>query len=87
MPDRPEVLDTLGAVYLRQGQPSLAVTPLREAVEKAPDNPAYRARLGLALVEAGQPDAARRELEQALKAGAGFPGAAEARAALGKLAR
>jgi tetratricopeptide (TPR) repeat protein len=85
LPERPEVLDTLGEVFLRQKQPSLALAPLRDAVERAPDNPAYRARLGRALADAGQPEAARRELEQALKSGQDFPGAAEARAALSKL--
>jgi len=85
MPQRPEVLDTLGVIYLRQGQPALALAPLREAVEHAPDNPVYRARLGQALADAGQNDAARRELEQALKAGDKFPGAAEAKALLARL--
>ena len=85
LPGRPEVLDTVGEVYLRQGQPAQAVAPLREAVERAPGNPVYQARLGLALAASGQEDAARRELEAALKAGDAFPGAAEAKAALAKL--
>ena len=29
------------SIYLRQGQPALALAPLREAVEHAPDNPVY----------------------------------------------
>jgi predicted Zn-dependent protease len=87
LPERPEVLDTLGAVYLRQGQPALAVTALRDAVSRAPDNPVYRARLGRALADAGQPDAARRELEQSLKGGDTFPDAAAARALLARLPR
>ena len=39
MPDHPEVNDTLAFVYLKKQLPSLAIPPLRLAVEKEPGQP------------------------------------------------
>ena len=79
LPDHPEVNDTLGFVYLKKQLPSLAVPPLRLAVEKAPGNPLFHYHLGLAYSQNGDKAAARRELEQALKLKADFEGADDAR--------
>jgi Flp pilus assembly protein TadD len=84
LPGRAEVSDTLGFVYLRSGQPDLAIGPFREAVLAEPANPEYRYRLGQAYARTGQHDAARREIEQALKS-SGFRSGEEARRLLQSL--
>ncbi len=86
LPDRAEIRDTLGFVYLKRGQADLAVRPLREAVEADPGNPQYHYRLGLAYSGAGQPAEAKRALEKALAISPTFPGAADAKRALRELA-
>ena len=86
-PDHPEINDTLGFVYLKKQLPSLAIPPLRLAVEKAPGNLLFHYHLGLAYSQTGDKAEARRELEQALKLKADFDGADEARALLGALPR
>jgi Tfp pilus assembly protein PilF len=85
LPDVPEVNDTLGFVYLKKNLHSLAVAPLRLAVERDPQNPLYRFRLGLAYAGSGNKDAARRELQRALEMKPDFPGADEARRVLQSL--
>ena len=85
LPDHPEINDTLGFVYLKKQMPSLAIAPLRIAVERAPGNPAFHYRLGLAYAQTGDKAQARRELEQALKLKADFEGAEDARKVLGTL--
>lgn len=86
MPDAPETADTLGWVYYKKDLPSLAVQALREAVDKAPENASFRYRLGLAYVKNGEFARARQTLESALKHDPTAPMAAEARAALARLA-
>ena len=48
LPDHPSVNDTLGFVYIKKQLPSLAIPPLRFAVEKDPGNAAFHYHLGLA---------------------------------------
>jgi tetratricopeptide (TPR) repeat protein len=85
LPDRAEVSDTLGFVYLRKNVPDLAVNPLREAVKQDPANPRYRLRLGTALARSGRVDEARREIAPLLSTHPDLPEAAEARAAIAQL--
>lgn len=85
LPDRGEVSDTLGYVYLKKQVPDLAVPALRDAVKQDPENPQYRLRLGIALARSGKADDARRELGPVLRAHPNLPEAAEARAALARL--
>jgi Flp pilus assembly protein TadD len=85
LPDNPNVNDTLGFVYIKKQLPSLAVPPLRLAVDKAPGDPGFHYHLGLALAQAGDKSAARQALEQALRLKADFPGAADARRLLATL--
>ena len=82
---RPEVNDTLGFVHIKKQLPSMAIPPLRLAVEKVPANPGFHYRLGLAYSQIGDRAAARRELEQALKLKADFEGAEDARKVLRSL--
>src|SRR5450759_4361700 len=82
VPDHPEFNDTLAFVYLKKQLPSLAIPPLRLAVEKAPANPAIHYHLGLAYSQIGDKVAARQALERALKLKADFDGADDARKVL-----
>ena len=82
LPDHPEVNDTLGFVYLKKQLPSLAIPPLRLAVEKDPGSPAFQYHLGLAYSQNGDKVAARRALEQALRLKGDFEGAEDARKVL-----
>jgi putative PEP-CTERM system TPR-repeat lipoprotein len=85
LPDRAEISDTLGFVYLKKNAPDLAVPTLREAVKQDPENPRYRLRLGLALALSGKPQEAEREIAPVLRAHAELPEAIEARAVLDRL--
>ena len=82
MPDRADVLDTLGWVYFRNDLPGLAVPPLTRAVAKDARNPSYFYRLGLAQRLAGDPASARRSLQKSLELNPQHPGADEARRVL-----
>jgi Flp pilus assembly protein TadD len=79
VPDHPEFNDTLAFVYLKKHLPSLAVPPLRLAIEKAPGNPSFQYHLGLAYSETGDKAAARQALERALKLKPDFDGAEDAK--------
>jgi tetratricopeptide (TPR) repeat protein len=85
IPDHPEVNDTLGFVYLKKQLPSLAIPPLRLAVEKDPTNPAFHYHLGLAYSQTGDKASARQALEQALKLKPDFDGAEDAKKVLSTL--
>ena len=80
----PDVLDTLGYVHLKRGEPSAAVAALELAVEGRSDSPSIRYRLGTALSRAGNTERARKMLQTALEAGA-FPEAEAARRELAQL--
>ena len=79
IPDHPEVNDTLGFVYLKKQLPSLAIPPLRLAVEKDPGNPSFLYHLGQAYAQTGDNASARRSLERALALKPDFDGAQDAR--------
>jgi predicted Zn-dependent protease len=79
LPDHPQVNDTLAFVYLKKQLPSLAIPPLRLAVEKDPANPVFQYRLGLAYSQAGDKAAARQWVERALHLKSDFEGAEDAR--------
>jgi tetratricopeptide (TPR) repeat protein len=82
MPNRHEVSDTLGWVYYKKDLATLAVSPLRDAVEKDPANPLYQYHLGLAYAKTGDRRKAREALERALAIKADFAGADDARKVL-----
>jgi Flp pilus assembly protein TadD len=85
LPDQPDFNDTLGWVYLQKDLPSLAIPPLRIAVDKAPKDPNYQYHLGLAYAKAGDSTRARQALEAALKLDANFGSAQEAKRVLASL--
>ncbi|HKW01801.1 MAG TPA: tetratricopeptide repeat protein [Vicinamibacterales bacterium] len=81
-PEAPEVNDTLGWVYYKRNQASLAITPLQKAVERAPQDPTYHFHLGMAYAKLGSDANARTSLQTALKLNPGFAGAEDARRVL-----
>jgi len=68
-PDDPNVNDTLGWVYYKQGLYSSAVPVLEAAVAKSPQNAAFQFHLGLVYLAAGQPAQAHTSLQAALNLG------------------
>ena len=82
LPDRAEISDTLGFVYMKKTAFDLAVGAFREAVNQAPENPRYRLRLGIALAKAGHLDEARRVIAPVLQGNPDLPEANEARAVI-----
>ena len=66
LPDRPEVNDTLGVIYIKKGQYQLAVDPLRQAVASEPNKAIYWLHLGQAYKGTTDIVKARESLEKAL---------------------
>jgi len=87
LPDDADVNDTLGWIYVKQGLPALAVSPLEQAIQKKPSEPVYHYHLGVAHQKAGDKDRARDELSRALSLSSSFSNAADARRALETLGR
>lgn len=85
LPDDPDVNDTLGWIYYKQGLASSAIPPLEQSVAKDGNNPTYQFHLGLAYLRAGKTAKARESLQRALKLSDKFDGAADARKALASI--
>jgi tetratricopeptide (TPR) repeat protein len=66
-PDRAEIHDTLGWVYYRSQNPTLAIPPFEKSVSLAPENATYHYHLALAHAMAGNMEEARKAVEAALK--------------------
>ncbi len=65
--DKPEVLDTVGWIYLHNGRPEEGLTLLKEAAVRAPHLPAIRLHLAEALIQQGRENEAARELKRLLR--------------------
>jgi Flp pilus assembly protein TadD len=87
LPASNRVADTLGWAYYKLGSPELAITQLRQAMQKAPHDSVYEYHLGVAYMAAGQFDSAERLLQQALRDNPNFADAASARATLYKTSK
>lgn len=72
-PEDPNLLDTAGWIYCRQGNYAKAKPLLEKAAEKVPNNPAGQYHLGFCLAKLGDAAAARPALEKALAAKGDFP--------------
>ena len=83
-PDDPNVNDTLGWVYYKQGMYSSAVQPLEAAVAKNPQVAAFQFHLGMTYLAAGQSAQAHASLQTALNLGLGANDARAAQEALRK---
>lgn len=77
-----ELLDTLGWVYTKTGQPKEAVRLLRQVVDKAPNHPVFQYHLGVAYHQAGENKKAKEALTRAIQSGEPFPGLEEAKSIL-----
>jgi tetratricopeptide (TPR) repeat protein len=84
-PEDPNVMDTLGWVYLKKGLYDSAIREFNGSLETLFENPTVFYHLGLAQYKKGDKDAAKAALEKALALGKDFDGAQEARRILGEL--
>jgi putative PEP-CTERM system TPR-repeat lipoprotein len=72
VPDRPEVIDTLGWLLVQNGETNRGLVLLQEAATKAPHLPDIRYHMAAALEKAGRHEEARKELDRLLKANKTF---------------
>jgi putative PEP-CTERM system TPR-repeat lipoprotein len=80
VPNRPEVIDTLGWLLVQTGDTNRGLVLLQEAATKAPHIADIRYHMAAALAKAGRREEARKELDRLLKSGKTFPGRNEAEA-------
>ena len=73
VPNRPEVIDTLGWLLVQNGETNRGLVLLQEAATKAPHIPDIRYHMAAALEKAGRRDDARKELDRLLKSNKAFP--------------
>jgi tetratricopeptide (TPR) repeat protein len=85
LPNLPQVDDTLGWAYYKQGTYALALDPLRQSVSAAPNRPVPHFHLGLVYAKLGDAANAKASLETALKLKPDFAGADEARRVLASI--
>jgi Flp pilus assembly protein TadD len=85
LPDTPRLIDTVGWVHYRKGQPELAIPHFEASIQKEPGNPMYHYHLGLAYAQAGEKAKARHALSEALRLSPSFDGADEAKRILASL--
>jgi tetratricopeptide (TPR) repeat protein len=65
LPDDPNVMDTLGLIYVRKNLLDDGLRILRELVSRKPDSATFHLHLALALYQTGDRRSARKELESA----------------------
>ena len=85
LPNRPEVIDTIGWLYYKSRQPDLAIPYLREAIDLSPRNPQFRYHLAATYARTGDSRLAKVTLQEALKLGTDFPEIEDARRLLARL--
>ena len=79
-PRDPRILDTLGWIYYKLGDPNQALGLLETALQDAPDNPMINYHAGVVYLHVGNHRLARSRLETALRTtDESFPERAEAR--------
>jgi putative PEP-CTERM system TPR-repeat lipoprotein len=79
------VVDTLGAIVLKQGDAARGVALFRQATNLAPQDPQMRLNLARALAKSGDKAGARREIEQVVSRDPRAPVKAEAEQLLREL--
>ena len=84
-PDDPAIADTMGWLYFKKSAYLLAISLLKEAVEKLPTNSIVHFHLGMAQYKSGDKKEAKKSLQTALKLSQNFAGAEEARKVLSEL--
>ena len=85
MPERAEVDDTLGYIYLKKGLTSLAIQSFRDSIARDPKNPLFQYHLGLAYMNLDDRAHAREALQRAVQLKPDFEGAAESKKLLASL--
>lgn len=71
-PNSPDIMDTVGWIYLKKGMSDEAIGAFRNAVQaardlRAPERPAFHYHLAMALIQKGDNSGAMQELQAALK--------------------
>lgn len=84
-PQSAGIIDTLGWIWVRNGQAGKALPLLRQAQARDAQNPAISYHLASALEALGRHEEARSEVAKALKMSANFDGADQARIMLKRL--
>jgi len=84
-PNDSHVADTLGWVYYKKNANLLAMSLLKEAVEKLPNDPVILFHYGMAQQKNGDQVGAKKSLQTALKLSQTFTGSEEAKKALAGL--
>ena len=81
-PDDPNIADTLGWIYYKKNANLLAVSLLKEAVDKLPNEPVVHYHYGMAQKKSADVAGAKKTLQTALKLSPNFLGSEDARKAL-----
>ena len=85
--DKPEVLDTVGWIYVHNGRVEDGLRMLQESAVKAPHIPAIKLHLAEALNKVGRKEEAAKALKRLLKEYPNFPEREQARQLLDSLIR
>lgn len=84
-PNDPYIADTLGWIYYKKNAYLLAISLLKEAVEKLPNDANIHFHYGMAQFKNGDAGGAKKSLQTALKLSQSFPGSEEAKKTLAAL--
>ncbi|MDO9449636.1 MAG: tetratricopeptide repeat protein, partial [Rugosibacter sp.] len=76
-PNQPEIMETLGSLYVTQGKLAPGIDLLAKAVSLAPQNPDIRLSYAKALIKAGKKTEAKQALDTLAKLGDKFSAHAE----------
>jgi tetratricopeptide (TPR) repeat protein len=67
LPNSPDVMDTLGWIYLKKNLSDDAIRTFKELIVAAPNSASYHYHYGMALLQKGDKPSAKRELETAIR--------------------
>jgi Flp pilus assembly protein TadD len=84
-PNDSHIADTLGWIYYKKNANLLAMSLLKEAVEKVPNEPVFHFHYGIAQQKNGDRAGAKKSFQTALKLSQTFSGSEEARKILAGL--
>lgn len=67
LPNSPDVMDTLGWIYLKKNLSDDAIRTFKELTAAAPNSASYHYHYGMALLQKGDKPSAKKELETAIR--------------------
>jgi tetratricopeptide (TPR) repeat protein len=67
LPNSPDVMDTLGWIYLKKNLSDDAIRTFKELVTASPNSASYHYHYGMALLQKGDKPSAKKELETAIR--------------------